>query len=443
MKLYLKMRRFLTALFFLSAVLTAKGQQRWALEDCIRYAVSNNLEIKKSKLEADKADQNYRQSIWNMMPAIGASSTAGYNFGRTVVEGDLVSQSYFYNSYNLSASMELFNGFSRQNQISYYKFKKYAARNSEYSVSDNLAFEVMNYYYDVIYYEELLRIAREQKKLSGIIETKTEAYVKTGLKAQADLLEVKADLEKEELVCIQTENKLLSTWINLKKAMNINPDSTMLLTGCSGSITQGDTANLNVRTIYDNYISWAPRVKTYEYESKAGRKNISIQRSGFFPYLETGISLGTYFYPTAGNKDFNYQIKANQNQYTGLSLNIPIFSRNKNITSIRIAKLDYESAKTGLEQTKQDLLYEVITNYNDFKASLSEFSQAKKQLEADTLAYQAAEKKYDQGMINVVDFYTAKNRMTVTEGQVLHSRLTAEIKKRVIDFYMGNRFWEK
>jgi outer membrane protein len=46
-------------------------------------------------------------------------------------------------------------------------------------------------------------------------------------------------------------------------------------------------------------------------------------------------------------------------------------------------------------------------------------------------------------MINIVDFYTVKNRMANTAGQVLRSELTAEVKKRIIDFYQGNRFWEK
>jgi outer membrane protein len=110
---------------------------------------------------------------------------------------------------------------------------------------------------------------------------------------------------------------------------------------------------------------------------------------------------------------------------------------------VKLAKLENESAKTRLDQAKQDLMYEMITNYNDLKASFSEFTQARKQLEADTLAFRAAEKKYDQGMINIVDFYTVKNRMANTAGQVLRSELTAEVKKRIIDFYQGNRFWEK
>jgi outer membrane protein len=437
------MRRCLVPVLLLIFIIPVSGQVKWTLEDCIRYAVSNNLDIRKSKLEAEKADQNFRQSKWNMMPSIGASSSAGYSFGRTVVEGDLISQSYFFNSYNIGASLDLFNGFSLQNRISYNKFKKDAAENSSYNAVDNLAFEVMNHYYDVIYYEELLGITKKQEELSQIIENKTEAYVKTGLKATADLLEVKADLEKEKLACIQTENKLQSAWISLRKSMNRRPDSAISLIKSSYTILDQKITDLDIDSLYNSYSIWSPQIKSFENESKASRKNLSVQWAGFFPSLSTGVSYGTYYYPTPGNKDFSYQFKANQSQYAGISLSIPIFSRNTNITNVKIARIEYESAKAGLEQARRDLLYEMITNYNDLKASISELNQAKVQLEADTLAYRAAQKKYDQGMINVVDFYTSKNRMAVTAGQVLHSELTAEIKKRIIDFYRGNRFWEK
>ena len=435
------MKRQVFVFLFSFIVISVSGQQKWSLEDCIRYAVQNNLNVKQTRIEAEKAEQNYRQAKWNMMPSVGASSSAGYSFGRTVVEGDLVNESYFYNGYNLNASLDLFNGFSLQNQISYNKFRKEAAKNSNLNAIDLLAFKIMNSYYDVLYFEELLQISGKQKELSQIIERKTMVLVNTGLKATTDILEVRADLEKDELACIQAENKLESAWIELRKGMNLNPDSTITL--LKNAYTIMDDNNIDIKSLYKNYSSWSPQLKSYENDWMASRKNLSIQRASLYPSLETAASYGTYYYPVAGNRDFGYQFKANQNEYVGMSLNIPVFRRNANITRVKLAKLENESAKTRLDQAKQDLMYEMITNYNDLKASFSEFTQARKQLEADTLAFRAAEKKYDQGMINIVDFYTVKNRMANTAGQVLRSELTAEVKKRIIDFYRGNRFWEK
>ena len=167
-----------------------------------------------------------------------------------------------------------------------------------------------------------------------------------------------------------------------------------------------------------------------------------MSRGAFVPVLDAGASV--YSSVTLNNAtDFSRQLRENEKQYAGLTLTVPLFSRRQNITNVKLAKLGYASATANLDAARQNLYFEVLTNVNDLKAAESEFAQARKQLDADTLSYRAAEKKYEQGMINVVDFYTVKNRMSSTYALVLKSELTAEIKRRIIDFYRGNRFWEK
>lgn len=84
----------------------------------------------------------------------------------------------------------------------------------------------------------------------------------------------------------------------------------------------------------------------------------------------------------------------------------------------------------------------MANNLNDLEALEKEYRQYLRQQEADQLAFQAAEKKFEQGLVNVVDFYIAKNRLANSESQVLKAQLQWETKKRILDFYAGKRFWE-
>ena len=84
----------------------------------------------------------------------------------------------------------------------------------------------------------------------------------------------------------------------------------------------------------------------------------------------------------------------------------------------------------------------MANNLNDLEALEKEYNQYQRQQEADQLAFQASEKKFEQGWVNVVDFYIAKNRLANSASQVLKARLQWEIKRKVLDFYMGKRFWE-
>jgi len=184
-----------------------------------------------------------------------------------------------------------------------------------------------------------------------------------------------------------------------------------------------------------------------ENDWKASRKMVNVQKGGYLPSVTLQASYNTGFYET--NKDasqqtiaFSSQIKNNQSRFIGASLSIPIFSGNAVRFDVRQSRLYSEQAETKLSQAKQNLLYEMEQNYNDLTASWKELQQSGNQLVADKLAFQAAQKKYDQGMTSAIEFYTVKNRMAETTSQVLHSRLTLEIKKRTLDFYKGKRFWE-
>ena len=143
------------------------AQEKWTLNDCINYALKNNLQLKDAGMTEQLAELNYRQSKWNMLPGIGAESNAGMNYGRSVDPNTngIVNTSFFNNSYYLAASVDLFRGFMYQNKVRYREFKKEAAANTRLNAADDLAFSVMDAFFNVVYFEELLQIANEQNAL--------------------------------------------------------------------------------------------------------------------------------------------------------------------------------------------------------------------------------------------------------------------------------------
>ena len=442
-------KRMILFLLILISGLQLTAQEKWTLNECINYALKNNLQLQNTGLNEQIEGLNYHQSKWNLLPGIGAGTDAGMNYGRSVDPNTngIVNTSFFNNSYYLGASVDLFRGFMLQNQIRYQKFRKEAAKNNRISAGDDLAFAVMDAFFNVIYYEELLKIANDQKALSELNVKKTQILVTTGLKAQTDLLEVKANFEKEELFCIQTSNNIASSWISLKKAMNLAPDKQITLEIPKEEPNATFEVVANVPELFKQHIIWSPYIKSFENEWKSSQKNVIISKAGYFPSVKLQAAYNTGFYET--NKDinnqvidFNSQIRNNRSQFLGASLSIPVFSKNSVRFDVKRARLASEQSKTKLELARQTLMYDIEGNYNELTASWKELHQAERQLEADTLAFQAAQKKFYQGMINAVELYTTKNRLANTTGQVLHSKLTYEMKKRILRFYEGKRFWE-
>ena len=438
----------LAFLILLLLGLQVNAQETWTLNNCIAYAIKNNLQLQDAGLNEKLAKLNYRQSKWNLLPGFGAGADAGMNYGRSVDPNTngIVNTSFFNNTYYLGASVDLFRGFMLQNQIRYQKFRKESAENDRLNATDDLAFAVMTAFFNVVYYEELLKIANEQKAISELNVKKTEILVATGLKAKTDLLEVKANYEKEELFCIQTSNNIASSWISLKKAINLPPEQKITMDIPKDDPVIADVV-ADMTELYKQHIIWSPYIRSFESELLANQKSVIISKAGFFPSIKLQAVYNTGFYQTnkdANNQviDFNSQIKNNRSEFVGASLSIPIFSKNAVRFDVKRARLASEQSQTKLDLAKQTLLYEMEENSNQLTASWKELQQAEKQMQADTLAFQAAQKKFDQGMINAVDLYTTKNRLANTSSQVLHSKLTYQMKKRILDFYKGKRFWE-
>ncbi|MCK9640691.1 MAG: TolC family protein [Prolixibacteraceae bacterium] len=439
---------FILILIQLTSSLQLAAQEKWTLNDCINYALKNNLQLLNADMDKQLAEVSYRQSKWNRLPAIGAGSDAGKNYGRSVDPNTngIINTSFFNNSYYLGTSVDLFRGFMYENQIRYSKFKKEATENRRISAADDLAFSVMNAFFNVIYFEELLKIANEQKAISELNVKKIDILVSTGLKSPADFLEMKANYEKEELFCIQTANNIATSRISLMKSMNLPPERQIVLVlPETEDVFPGIGAN--IQELFEQHTFRSPYIRSFEGEWQASQKNVSINRARFSPSIRLQASYNTGYYET--NKDandktiaFRDQINNNQRQFLGAALTIPLFNKNSVRFDVQSAKIEAEQAQTRLTMARQTLLYEMEGNYNELTASGKELQQTEKQMEADKLAFQAAQKKFNQGMINAIELYTTKNRLANTTAQVLHAKLTYAVKKRILEFYKGSRFWE-
>jgi outer membrane protein len=432
-------------LIFIGKSLSA--QQSWTLNQCISFAIENNINLKEYDILNKLSLEDLNQSKRDLLPGLSASSDAGISYGRSIdpITNGYVNTEFFNNSYSLRTSITVFDGFRLQNQIKYKKFRKQISEYNRLNAIDDLAFNVMTSFFDVIYYEGMLKIANEQVEASKLNLKTTEKQVEVGLKARTDLLEMYANIESEELNRIQIENKRKTALLQLKQQMNFVSSEEMQLVEESGIVTSENIAD--PQSLFNQYTSWSPYYQSFEANLKATEKNLSLSRSQLFPSVSAGGSVNTGFSQTNKNESGNIigfadQFRYNKRQYLGATLYIPVFNRWAGRSGIKKAKLEIDRAQTILESEKQKLYFEMANNLTDMESLYKEYIQFEKRNEVDDLAYNAAVKKLEQGLITVVDFYIAKNRLANTTSQVLRAKLQWEIKMKTIEFYKGVRFWE-
>ncbi|WP_346863082.1 TolC family protein [uncultured Draconibacterium sp.] len=442
-----KTRIYLILIFSLAFQFSVWSQQTWTLTQCISYAIENNINLKEYEILEKLALEDVRQSKRNMLPGVSGSTSAGLSFGRSIDPNTngYVNTEFFNNSYSLSSSIAVFDGFRIQNHMKYQQFKKEASEYMRINAGDDLAFGVMIAFYDVVYYKGMLEIAIEQVEASKLSLKTTEKMVDVGLKAKTDLLEMRANLESEELNKITIENKVETVTLQLKQLMNFVSRDEMELMDDS-TLVFNEVVD-QPQQLFNQYTSWSPYYQSIEANLKATEKGLALSRSQLYPSLWASGSINTGFYETNVNDigetiGFRDQFKNNKSQYLGASLSIPIFNRWANRSDIKKAKLEIERVKTNLEDEKQKMFFEMVNNLTELEALYKEYNQYMKRSEVDALAFRAAEKKFEQGLMDINDYYLAKNRLANTQSQVLRSRTQWEIKIKVLEFYKGTRFWQ-
>ena len=134
---------------------TITAQQNWTLNQCISFAIENNINLKEYDILEKISMEKLNQSKRNMLPGIEASTSAGLNYGRSIdpITNSYITTEFFSNSYNLGTSITVFDRFRLQNQIKYEKFRNQISEYNRLNAIDDLAFRVMTSFFDVVYYE--------------------------------------------------------------------------------------------------------------------------------------------------------------------------------------------------------------------------------------------------------------------------------------------------
>ncbi len=419
----------------------SQAQQAWPLQECIDYAVQNNLGLKKSTIQKMLGKERLQQSKREILPSVSLGGGSGYSFGKSIdpSTNDFVNKQFFSTSFSFGSSITLFNGFAAMNQISYNKLNYLAGIENDKRQKNDIAFQVMGAYFDALFYEGLLQIAQEQKQVSEMNFKQAQSMVEAGIRAKADLLEMKSRMAEEALYVVQAKNSLEASLLQVQQLMNHAYNSNFKVQQPANLLGPGNLV-LEKDSVFKVAMQNHPLIKGEKLREQAAKKNLSLAKGNLYPRLGLSGGYSTNYSAQVGEDGINAigdQFKNNASQYVGLSMSVPIFSRWANRSNVKIAKLNLEQAQTDFDLVIQQLYQEIERNFQDLDALSSEYVQMESQLEAAQLAFQAASKRLGQGLINTIDYYNSKNLLAQAQSNVLRTKLQYEVKKRTIDFFMG------
>ena len=172
----------------------------WTLHDCMAYAVEHSPRSKIQELTNANTDRDHLAAIMNFLPYISGSVGANANFGRSLdpETNTYTAQNNFNNSYSVSGSLPLFNGFKVVNNLRIAKIARLQGAENMQLINDEIALETMQAYADVHYYRGMVNLAGEQLAESKNTLYQAKVQEELGLKGNADVLEIEAKVASED-----------------------------------------------------------------------------------------------------------------------------------------------------------------------------------------------------------------------------------------------------
>lgn len=430
---------FCSILFLGSSFLQA--QKVWTLEECINYALENNLQIKRQGLNVEYNKNNYGQSKFNLLPNLNAGLSHGYydSYGQYVVDGKIYSNDLWRGGVYLNSSLTLFNGLQKINDIMQKKYQFLQSQSDLKKQQNDISIALANGYLQVLFAKELVEVAESRLEVTTLQSERTKKLLEVGNVAQGEYLQIKAQEANDKTGLINAKNDLEISYLNLTQLLDL--DSTA---GFDIFVPQGIEVELlsppeSVQEIYIAALDNMPQIKSAEYALKSSEKQLNKSWGLLSPSVSvTGSLNGDY----AKSKDIDAdpyldQIQNNQNKSINLSVNIPIFNQMQVKNAISNSKLQVEDQQYQLDLAKMALYKEVQQAHADALASREKYYSSVEAVNYNEEAFKYTSQKMDVGLVNSVDYNIAQNNLISAQSSMLQAKYEYIFKLKILDLYMG------
>ncbi|MEI7498982.1 MAG: TolC family protein [Bacteroidota bacterium] len=451
------------------------SQKIWTLEDCINYALENNLDINKQLLTVQSNKDALLQSGLGMLPNLNANGTNVWNFGQTIDQytNTFATNTVRSNNFYIASNLTLFGGLQKLNTLKENKINLLASRYDLDVIKNSISLAVAGFYLDILFNLELLDVAKGQLRVTTAEVERIQKKVDAGSSAKGDLLNIQAQKATEQLTVVDAENRLYISNLSLQQLIDLPVTRDFRIEEPQLKPVQAPKEKISADIIFEHAVKTRPEIKSAELRVESAQKRLAIARGYIQPTLSLSGSWGTGYsgaamqvdqsvpadtvwFPigiTQQSKDlvlmpeisrsyqvkpFEEQLKDNSNQSVGFYLNIPIFNGWQGRTAINQAKLQKSQAELDLGITTRDLRKLIEQSFADATSSLQKFNASQEKVNAQSEAFKYAQQKFDVGVMTSFDYNTSKKDLTKAESDLLQAKYDFIFKTTILDFYMGN-----
>ena len=449
--------------------------KKWTLEECVDYAIKNNISVQQSELDLKNASINKKDALGAFLPSINGNASHSWNIGlnQNITTGLLENQTTQFTSAGLNVGIDIYNGLRNQLQLRKSNLQIIASQYQLTKMQEDIALNVANAFLQVLFNKENLKVQKEQLAITEKQLTRSEELVKAGSIPRGDVLDIKATVATNKQNVVTAENALLISKLSLAQLLQFKDFYDFDVIDNQSIKDENNILAQPATAIYDKAKETRTELKIAKTNLEIAEKDVAIAKGAFQPTLQGFYNFNTRAaysdqivgskidptnptstigfvegtnqnvlrpnnIPVLGGPDSVWdQFKDNKGQAFGLQLSVPIFNGWSVKNNVERNKVNLEKSKIALEQQELDLQRNVYTAFTDAKGALKTHESAVVALESRQEAFNYAKERYAVGMMNSFDFNQAQTLLTNAQSEVIRTKYDYIFKIKILEFYFG------
>lgn len=432
-------RKYWPTVFAIWLSLHAWGQKQWTPEECIAYALENNITVKRQEVVLQQQQQALNASRMSFLPSLGANVSQSFNFGRSPspqnnVYTDLNTR---YSDFGVGMSVPLTANLENALTLSMNKLNLKAALADFEQAQQDVSLNVLSTALQVLYQREVYAVAQGQAKLSKELYERALSYMEYGKNTSTQLLEAKAQMAQDKATQTQAMNSYNQSLLELTQLLNLPSPEGFILRPAT---TKADESILLLtpEEIYSRALETNRGVRAETNRLLSSRKNESIMKSALYPQVSLNLGVNTGYYNIAGAdpESFARQWKNNMNKSIVFTLSLPLFDRLDAVRRVRGAKLQTADRELVVKERRQRLYKDIQQAYYNAIDSGEKHLSSQTAEQATRELLEELRQRYELGGVSAYELNEVRTKWVKADIERIQALYQYEFNLSILQRYL-------
>jgi len=424
----------------------AVAQKQWTLQDCIDYAMANNITLQKSKLQKESATEELKGAKAALLPTLSASTNQSLGYqpwkdtGMSYVTNGTVNtkvdKTSYNGSYSLSGQWTVWNGNRNINTVKLDQFSEEQAELQAQETANSIQERIAQIYSQILYLAENVKVNEQMLETSLKNEERGREMMNVGKMSKADLAQLSAQRANDEYSIVEAKSQLMNYKLQLKQLLEITDNEQFDVAIPEIGDDQVLAQIPEMQTVYEQALLSRPEIERLQLAIKSSDVSVSIAKAGWMPSvnLTGGITTSTNSLSGTG---WGSQMKSNVNTSLGVGVTMPIYDGRSTKTAVNKAKISQLQAQLNLQDQQKTLYSDIQQYWLNAWTNQQKYQAAKSSVESAQQSYDLLSEQFRLGLKNIVELMTGKDNLLSAQQNQLQSKYLALYNQQMLEFYQS------